>query len=179
MECGVFNQKVNITPIPAMTRRIVESSLNLQTDEILDVNDGQAQATDKLQHLCAIEHAEGGAAECMEQINAAKGRVSSQVLRNVFRMEGSMIAQRQKAIMGIAQVLKEENKIDIQSRPLHAAHGHGKSADQSVANASGRKFSGNFWNGGFEIHVVRGQGSAGDRGRRSEVRGRRTEGGGR
>jgi hypothetical protein len=75
-------------------------------------------------------------------------------MRNIFRMEGSMIAQCQKAIMCIAQILKEQNKIDIHRRALHAAHCHGESTDQSVVNACGAKFSGNEWNGGLKIHGV-------------------------
>jgi hypothetical protein len=71
-------------------------------------------------------------------------------------MEGAMISQSQEAFVGSAQVLKQENKIDVQGGPLHAAHGHGKSADKSVADPSGRKFRNNFGDGGFEI-----QGSAG------------------
>ena len=65
LEGGVFNQQVNITPIPAMTGWIVDRSLDLEADEIFDVNDRQAQATDKFEHFCVLEHAEGRAAECM------------------------------------------------------------------------------------------------------------------
>lgn len=35
MEGGVFNQQVNITPIPAMTGRIVNRSLNFEANEIV------------------------------------------------------------------------------------------------------------------------------------------------
>ena len=88
----------------------------------------------------------------MEEIDAAEGGLVCQVMRNISRMECPVIAQRQQAIMSLVEVLKKENEIDIQSRPLHAAHRHGKAANESVANAGASKFSGNFWNGGFEIH---------------------------
>ena len=67
-------------------------------------------------------------------------------------MEGAMITESQEAFVGIAQIVKQENEIDIHGGPLHAAHGHGKPADESVADTSGRKFRDNFWDGGFEIH---------------------------
>ena len=57
MEGCVFNQQVDITPILPMTRRIVHSSLNFETNEIFDVNDRQAQAADKFQAFGAVEHA--------------------------------------------------------------------------------------------------------------------------
>src|SRR5690606_31468074 len=82
------------------------------------------------------EHSKCGAAERVEEIDASQGGIRGHVMGDVFRSELLAVAQGPEDGVGLLQIFQKEYEIRVQSGALDPAHGHGKPADQGVANAS-------------------------------------------
>ena len=152
------HQHVDVTPIPIVTRRIVDRRLNLQDDDVFDVNDREVYAVGDRNSLGAREHSQSGPAKRVQQVDPAQGGVRRQVMGDVFRLEFPVIPESAEQRVGGSQVIQQKNEIDIQSGALSASESHREPTDQRVTDPGGIKRGYDPGNGFFEVHV-RGGGS--------------------
>jgi hypothetical protein len=129
-----LEQKSNIIPVAHGARGIVGQRLNLQTDDIFDPNDRQSQLAAGGQSLRPAQHTETGTAKGVQDVDPTPRSVLREVVRNVFRVELAPVATPGENPIRDHEIVAHQNEIEIHRGSLHAAQGHGESADRRIAD---------------------------------------------
>lgn len=149
---GVLDELVDVAPIAIGTCGVVAGGLDFQANEILGVDDGDRAIGGQGEAFGAIQHAEGGRAEGVEQVDTSRSGFCRGVVGDVFRVKRAAIAEGfENGVAGV-EVVRQEDEIRVEGGPLNSAQRHGEPADQGVAQVPCIKLCNERRQCGGEVH---------------------------
>lgn len=90
----------------------------------------------------------------MNEIDAAPFLVSMAVLRDIFRLKKTLIAQRGQPLVQPVEVVTMNKEIQIHRRPDMTQNTQSETADRRVSNLSTVEFHQQRFHHALEVHAV-------------------------